>query len=248
MKNMHTQQNRIINGDFYDELLKIQMKSVDMILTDLPYNTTQVKWDKEIDLRKMWDLFHHVLKDNGVVCLTASDIFAHKLALSNEKEYKYDLIWHKSKSGSALTGKYRPVKYHEVILVFGNKIKYNPQMVKGEPYKRNQSPSNKTNNHKVGIRQVTVNNLGTRFPSTIQYFQQKWRRQDQLHPTQKPVELFEWLIKSFSDEGDVVLDCCAGSGTTGVACNNLNRNYILIEKEEEYYNIIKGRIQESDLK
>lgn len=234
--------SQIILGDFYEELLKIRTNTVDMILTDLPYNSTANTWDVELDLPEMWNLFRHVLKDNGVVCLTASDRFAHKLALSNQKEYKYDLIWHKSKSGSSFVGKHRPVKYHEVILVFGGK-KYNPQMVEGEPYTRTQSPSGKTNNHKIGFKQVTVDNKGTRFPSTIQYFQQKWRRQDQIHPTQKPVKLFEWLIKSYSDEGDTILDCCAGSGTTGVACKTLNRDYILIEKEQKYYDVIMERLK-----
>jgi site-specific DNA-methyltransferase (adenine-specific) len=171
--------------------------------------------------------------------------------MSNVKNFKYEWIWHKSKCGSAFTSKYRPQQKHESVLVFSKNNKktiYNPQMVEGEKYYRKRKSNKngeKPNNHKLGVisESETINN-GTRYPSTVQYFQQKWRRQDQLHPTQKPVALFEYLIKTYTNEGDLVLDNCAGSGTTAIACINTNRNYILMEKEEKYCEIIRKRISE----
>jgi site-specific DNA-methyltransferase (adenine-specific) len=185
-----------------------------------------------------------MIKDEGAIVLTATQPFASNLIMSNIKMFKYEWIWHKSKCGSSFTAKYRPLSKHENILVFGKgKTKYNPQMNEGEPYKRKYTLS-KTNNHKYGIRGAEADNKGTRHPSTVQYFQQKWRRQDQLHPTQKPVPLFEYLIKTYSNENDLILDNCAGSGTTGVAAFNTNRNCIMIEKELEYCDIIKNRMNE----
>ena len=130
---------------------------------------------------------------------------------------------------------------HENVLVFGKGVvKYNPEMLEGTPYKRDFTPA-KLNNHKFGIKGAKTDNKGTRFPDTVLFFQQKWRRQDQIHPTQKPVALFEYLIRTYTNEGDTVLDNCAGSGTTAIACLNTNRNAILIEKDEQYFNAAKER-------
>lgn len=132
---------------------------------------------------------------------------------------------------------------HEHCLVFGKaRIKYNPQMLVGEPYKRT-GVAIKTNNHKYGLKQVTTENMGTRHPSSILNFAQKWRRQDQIHPTQKPIELLEWLIKSYSEPDDVILDNCFGSGSCLIAAKNLNRRFIGIEKEEKYFNIAKEKLE-----
>lgn len=169
--------------------------------------------------------------------------------MSNLKEFKYDWVWEKSKSGSAFTAKYRPVCKHETISVFslnGKKTQYYPIMEAGEPYRRTHRISEcDVNNHGIGFnrREVESVNNGFRYPTTILRFQQKWRRQDQMHPTQKPVELCEYLIKTYTKEGMTVLDNCMGSGTTGVACVNTGRYFIGIELDEHYFEVARERIE-----
>ena len=237
--------NSIILGDYNDHLPLIPDKSVDMINCDLPYHLTSCHWDVEIDLDELWTHYKRIIKDNGAIVLTASQPFTSKLVMSNLKWFKYEWVWYKSKCGSSFTAKYRPESKHENVLVFGiGKVTYNPQMEYGEAYQRRECRRNK-NSHKLGIKKrLSVVNNGTRFPETVQYFQQKWRRDDQLHPTQKPVALYEYLIKTYTNEGDLVLDNCAGSMTTAIACINLNRDYICIEKEKEYYDKGIQRIKE----
>ena len=239
--------NNVYLGDCLDIMKDIKDKSVDFICCDLPFGSTKNQWDILIPFDKLWEQYKRIIKKDGAIALFGTGLFAYKLALSNEKMYKYEIIWGKSKSGSSFTAKYRPVSKHENILIFGDgKVKYNPQLVEGEPYyrKRKANKGDKPNNHKLGvISESETTNTGFRYPSSVQFFQQKWRRQDQLHPTQKPVELLEWLVKSYSNEGDLVLDNTAGSGSLGLACQNTNRNFILIEKEEKYVNIIKERLK-----
>lgn len=242
--------DKVICGDCLEVMPSIPDKSIDMILCDLPYGTTACKWDTVIPFESLWKNYRRVIKDNGAIVLTATQPFTSHLVLSNLKMFKYEWIWEKSKCGSAFTSKYRPQQKHENVLVFGNgAIIYNPQMTKGEPYyvRRHQNKDGKKlNNHRLGVvsESETINN-GTRFPKTVIYFQQKWRRQDQVHPTQKPVTLFEYLIKTYTNEGDLVLDNCLGSGTTAVACKNLNRCFIGIEISPEYCEIAKQRIEET---
>lgn len=229
------------NDDCFNIFPKIDNKSVNLICCDLPYGTTKNKWDSLLDLEKLWKQYERILAPKGNIVLFGTGLFAFKLALSNEKLFRYDMVWKKSKCGSPLTAKYMPLKKHELILVFGKSASnYYPQMVEGTPYKR-KFTLNKVNNMEYGIKGVVTNNLGTRHPITILDFPQKWRRQDQLHPTQKPLELCEWLVNSFSKEGDIVLDNCMGSNSTGIACDRLNRNFIGIEKEIEYFNIAINR-------
>ena len=169
-------------------------------------------------------------------------MFAFKLALSNEKLFRYEMVWKKSKCGSPLTAKYMPLKKHELILVFGKSASnYNPQLTEGTPYKRKWTP-NKVNNMEYGIAGVITDNKGTRHPTTVLDFPQQWRRQDQLHPTQKPVELLEWIVNGFSNENDLVLDNTAGSCSTAIACIKTKREWIMIEKEEQYYNLSLKRV------
>lgn len=236
----------LIQGDCLEKMKDIPDKSIDMILCDLPYGTTACKWDTIIPFEPLWEQYKRIIKDNGAIVLTASQPFTSALVMSNIKMFKYEWIWGKSKCGSPLAAKYRPMAKHENILVFGKGvIKYNPEMLEGIPYKRDFTPT-KLNNHKFGIKGANkTDNKGTRFPDTVLFFQQKWRRQDQLHPTQKPVALFEYLIKTYTNEGDLVLDNCMGSGTTGVACKNLNRNFIGIELDPEYFKIAEKRINEN---
>jgi len=221
-----------------------------MILADLPYGTTACKWDTIIPFEPLWEQYERIIKDNGAVVLTASQPFTSALVMSNIKDFKYELIWDKNYGGSPGVAKYRPMPSHESILVFGkSKLVYNPQMRTGKPYKDKRSGERSKingNEHKFGYKNnFNIINKGTRYPLSvikIQKFNQKGQ-----HPTQKPVALFEYLIKTYTDEGDLVLDNCAGSGTTGVACQNLNRNFILIEKEKKYIKIIKQRLRQKPL-
>lgn len=224
-------------SDCLDILPTIPDNSIDAVICDLPYGITANKWDSVIPMDVLWKEYERIVKPKGNIVLFGTGLFAFKLALSNEKLFRYEMVWKKSKSGSPLTAKYMPLKKHELILVFGQPAsKYNPQMVEGAPYKRKWT-LNKQNNMKYGIKGVQTDNPGTRHPSTVLDFPQKWRRQDQKHPTQKPIPLMEWLVKSFTDEGDTVLDNAMGVGTTGMACKNLNRNFIGIEIEEKYFDV-----------
>lgn len=234
------QNNSIIHADCMNIFPKIKDKSIDMILCDLPYGNTANEWDKLLPIIPLWKEYERIIKDKGNIILFGTGLFAFKLALSNEKLFRYDMVWKKSKCGSPMIAKYMPMKRHELILVFGKSASnYYPQMTEGTPYKRNWTVTN-NNNMKYGITGASADNKGTRHPISILDFPQQWRRQDQHHPTQKPVPLFEWLIKSYSKEGELVLDNCAGIGTTGKACLNTNRNFILIEKELEYYERMKN--------
>ena len=234
--------NLLINADCFDVFPFIEDKSVDMILCDLPYGTTANKWDSVLDLNKLWAEYERILKPKGNIVLFGAGLFAFKLALSNEKLFRYDMVWKKSKCGSPLTAKYMPLKKHEMIMVFGKSASYYyPQLTEGTPYKRKWTP-NKVNNMEYGIAGVQTDNKGTRHPITVLDFPQQWRRQDQIHPTQKPIELLEYLIKTYTNEGDIVLDNCMGSGTTNLACLKLNRRSIGIEKETPYYDIAVKRL------
>lgn len=234
--------NQIYLGDCLEIMKQIPDKSINLICADLPFGITANKWDSQIPLDKLWLEYERIIAPKGNILLFGVGLFAFKLALSNEKLFRYEMIWKKSKCGSPLTAKYMPLKKHEMILVFGESAAYyHPQLVDGEPYKRKWTP-NKVNNMKFGIEGVQTDNKGTRHPITVLDFPQKWRRQDQIHPTQKPVELLEWIVKSYSREDDLVLDNTSGSSTTAIACINTNRNWIMIEKEEKYYNLSKNRI------
>ena len=234
---------------YNDDAIKIMRQlidkgvEVDAIIADIPYGIHNNKFDEVIPFDDMWDCLTKLVKPKGNIVLFAGGLFTYKLALSNTKLFRYELIWKKSKCGSPFTAKYIPLKKHENILVFGKSAAYyEPQMQIGPPYKRKYTP-NKVNNIGFGLKGVQTDNKGTRHPTTILDFPQKWRRQDQLHPTQKPVELMEFLVKSYCPENGLVLDFTMGSGSTGVACRNTNRNFIGIEIDENYYNIAKDRIE-----
>jgi len=234
---------KLWHGDCLELMNNISDKSINLICADLPYGTTANKWDSLIPLDLLWLQYERILADKGNIILFGTGLFAFRLALSNEKLFRYDMVWKKSKCGSPLTAKYMPMKKHELLLVFGKSAAYyNPQMEIGLPYKRKWTP-NKTNNMKYGIEGVQTDNKGTRYPITIRDYPQLWRRQDQLHPTQKPIELLNWIILSYSKENDVVLDNTMGSGTTMVSCKNTNRKGIGIEKDKKYFDIAVERIE-----
>ena len=231
-------------GDCLDILPTIPAHSVDAVIADPPYGCHAMDWDGVIPHEAMWRELERIVKPDGNIVLFGTGLFAYKLALSNERLFRYDLVWRKSKCGSPLTAKYMPMKKHELVLVFGRRAaKYNPQMLPGEPYERRVT-KHRTNNLKFGIKGVVERNGGWRFPPSVLDFPQKWRRQDQLHPTQKPVELMEWLVRSYTDENDVVLDFTMGSGSTGVAAMRTGRRFIGIEKDGRYFNVASKRIED----
>ena len=235
--------NKIYNEDCLEGMKRIDDKSIDMILCDLPYGTTQNKWDSVIPLDELWKEYKRIIKDNGVIVLTSQGIFTAKLMLSNEKWFKYKLVWVKSKATNFLNAKKQPLRKHEDICVFYNKQpQYNPQMTEGEPYDKGVRKNQLTGSY-GDFNPVHVKSEGMRYPTDVVYFKTAESEGKVYHSTQKPVALFEYLIKTYTDEGEIVLDNCIGSGTTAVACLNTNRNFIGFEKEDKYYNIANERIE-----
>ena len=226
-------------GDCLELMKNIPDESIDMILCDLPYGTTRNKWDSIISLDKLWEQYERIIKNNGAIVLFSQMPFTIILAESNFKRLKYEWIWEKEQGTGFLNSKKMPLKSHENILVFYKKQPtYNPQMRIGfKPYiiKKGNHGSNYGNDKGA----ITISN-GERFPLDIINFK---RDKDKLHPTQKPVALLEYLIKTYTNENDTVLDNCMGSGSTGVACINTNRNFIGIEIDDHYFKIAKERIE-----
>ena len=239
---------KLLHGDCLELMQGIPGKSIDMILCDLPYGTTACKWDTIIPFEPLWEQYERIIKDNGAIVLFGVQPFTSDLINSNRKMYKYDLIWNKDLCKNPGLAKIRPLPSFENISVFGSgKITYNPQMEKGKPYTDvRKKPTNvfNGNEHKYGFSGNTVNvvNNGTRYPKSVITLRNPNRKGQ--HPTQKPVDLMEYLIKTYTNEGDTVLDNCMGSGTTGVACINTNRNFIGIEIDDKYFEIAKQRIKE----
>lgn len=231
--------NKVIHWDCLEEMKNIPDWSIDMILCDLPYWTTQNKWDSIIPLDLLWKQYERIIKNNWAIVLTAQTPFDKVLGVSNLKLLKYEWIWEKSQATGFLNSKKMPLKNHENILVYYKKPPvYNPQFTEWKPYTaKSNSSANKWNYWKFNDN-ITINEW-IRYPKSIQKFTNWWKCD---HPTQKPVALFEYLIKTYTNEWDLVLDNCAWSWTTWVACQNTNRNYILIEKEQEYIDIINKRL------
>jgi site-specific DNA-methyltransferase (adenine-specific) len=223
-------------GDCLEVMKQIPDKSVDAIICDLPYGTTQNKWDSVIPLDLLWDQYKRICK--GAIVLTAQSPFDKVLGCSNLKMLKYEWIWKKESGTGFLNAKKAPLKNHENILVFYEKQPtYNPQMRTGfKPYVCKKG--GETTNYNLSGSVITQSN-GDRYPLTVIEFK---RDKDKIHPTQKPVALMEYLIKTYTNEGDTILDNCMGSGTTGVACKNLNRKFIGIEQDANYFEIAKSRI------
>ena len=237
--------NDIILGDCTEAMKDIESDSVDVIITDLPYGVTRNKWDTVIPFDQLWTQWNRVKKVNTPIILFGQGMFTSKLMNSNEN-WRYNLIWEKDRPSGHLNSKKMFMRSHEDIIIFYDKLPtYNPQMTKGNKNHKVGSQEgeicNTNNNYGKFTRSDKADELGDmKYPRSILKFN---KEHPPIHPTQKPVKLLEYLIKTFSNDGDTILDCCAGSGTTGVACKNLNRNYILIEKEQEYYNIIKERLR-----
>jgi len=237
--------NQIIQGDCLEVMKDIPDKSIDMILCDLPYGTTACKWDTIIPFEPLWEQYKKIIKNNGAIVLTGQSLFSANLILSGGKLYRYSLIWKKTKAGGFLNAKRMPLQSHEDILVFYKRLPvFNPQMIAGKPYTKRAVTNGDGRNYgkfnRVG--EISVNS-GTRYPTSI--IEVSNDNHNSLHPTQKPVALFEYLIKTYTNEGDLVLDNCAGSFTAAIASENLKRNWICIEKEAEYCAIGEKRISEN---
>lgn len=230
--------------EIMDKLIEKGVK-VDAIITDPPYGTTACKWDTVIPFDEMWDRLNKLIKDNGAIVLFGSEPFSSKLRCSNLKNYKYDWVWNKKLAGNGILAKKQPLKIHENVIVFNSKI-YIPQMTTGKLRKK------LTNNLKIseinggdGVKRATETFNDQYYPTSIQEFSMANLRRNRLHPTQKPVDLLEYLIKTYTNENEIVLDFTMGSGSTGVACINTNRKFIGIELDEKYFNIAKKRIEDA---
>lgn len=247
--------NNVYHGDCLDLMKNIDSKSIDMILCDLPYGTTACKWDTVIPFEPLWEQYKRIIKDNGAIVLTASQPFTSALVVSNIKWFRYEWIWSKNVPSGMVLANIMPMKYHENILVFyKNKPTYNKQMIcrewktqknEGKPIKRRATPDGHgINNEKKEWKEFDGK---IKNPSSIINFDVVPRATGTMHPTQKPVALFEYLIKTYTNEGELVLDNCAGSGTTGIACINTGRKYILMEKDDSYFELILKRIEEHNI-
>ncbi len=247
--------NTVTQGDCLELMRSVPTGSVDMILCDLPYGTTACKWDTIIPFEPLWEQYKRIMKSNGAIVLTASQPFTSALVMSNTKMFKYEWIWEKSMASNFATANKIPMKYHENVLVFYNKQpSYNPiREQRSEVGKDRLKNSGKILNSTKGrTDHITINkpiyseyDKETIMPKSVQKIKSEPNcNGTKVHPTQKPVALFEYLIKTYTNEGETVMDNCAGSGTTAIACINTNRNYILMEKETEYINVINKRIAE----
>lgn len=227
-------------GDCLELMKDIPDGSVDLILCDLPYGRTKNRWDKQIPFEPLWEQYERIIKKNGAIVLFGSEPFSTRLRMSNLKLYRYDWIWKKNKATQYLNARKMPLNNYELISVFYKKLPtYNPQMGQGKPY---------SNKHKPGDSGACYGNVGyserknvtTRYPQRIIEFGVDMKAE--YHTTQKPVPLLEYLIKTYTNPGDVVLDNCMGSGSTGVACINTGRSFIGIELEQDFFNVAIDRI------
>jgi site-specific DNA-methyltransferase (adenine-specific) len=248
--------NKVILGDCLIEMQNIPDKSIDMILCDLPYGTTACKWDVIIPFEPLWEQYKRIIKDNGAIVLTASQPFTTKLISSNFEMFKYEWIWNKNTTSGFALAKKQPMKNHENILVFyKEQPTYNPIKEPRDMSEESKKRMNYEFSSTKGINQINGGIKKVKYepgdkqlcyPKTVQKINNIVNNNSgRAHPTQKPVALFEYLIKTYTNEGDLVIDNCAGSGTTAIACINTNRNYILIEKEEKYFDIINKRIEDA---
>jgi DNA modification methylase len=234
---------KLLHGDCLYKMSEIESGSVDMILTDPPYGTTACKWDSIIPLEPMWEQLKRIIKPNGAIVMTASQPFTSVLTCSNLDMFKYSLVWEKPSSTGHLNAKKMFMRAHEDVLVFySNPPVYNPQMTHGHKRKAATADREKKESDCYGSQKgVTSYDSTSRYPRSVQVFSSD-KQKSKLHPTQKPVALMEYLIKTYTNEGETVLDFTMGSGTTGVAAKKLNRDFIGIEMDDAYFKIAKERI------
>jgi len=230
----------LIEGDCLDVMRELAPGSIDMVLCDLPYGTTQNKWDAVIPFAPLWAEYKRISKPNAAIVLTASQPFTSALVMSNLPMFKYQWVWEKPKATGHLDARRKPLKAHEDVTVFyASYPTYNPQLTAGKPYKNNPKPGDAGECYGE-VKEYSFENKGTRFPRSVLYFTHETKPQ---HPTQKPVALLEYLTRTYTNEGDTVLDNTMGSGSTGVACANTGRRFIGIEKDPAYFDIACERIE-----
>lgn len=247
--------HKLYNDDCFNVFPKLEENSVGLVLVDPPYGTTAIEWDNVLDSKKMWEGIDRVAKDDANIILFASQPFTSMLVCSKLDWFRYELIWNKNKCGSPGLAKQRPMKTHENILVFSKKAKatYLPIIEKGNPYYRQCKDEEKgygtgKNSHKYGFAKnklIKSENHGTRYPKSIIHCSRNFSAQQTVHPTQKPTNLLSWLILTYSNQNDVVLDFTMGSGSAGVAAIETGRNFIGVEMTKEYYDIAEKRINEA---
>ena len=240
---MQEMSNAVHHGHCLDVMKLIDDTSIDMILCDLPYATRRAcKWDSLIPFEPLWEQYNRIIKDNGAIVLTGSQPFTSRLVISNEKMFRYEWIWDKKKGGNIMNLKVAPYKVHENIVVFSKKPhNYYPIMVP----QKTRTGKTYSSGEATGVPNFgDVRIYKEKYPKSILEYSNASQK-GKVHPTQKPVSLFEYLIKTYTREGDLVLDNCAGSGTTGIACQNTGRNFILIEKELKYCEIAINRLKEN---
>lgn len=248
--------NKIYNEDCLEGMKNIEDKSIDMILCDLPYGTTKCKWDTMIPLDKLWEQYNRVIKDNGAIVLFGQEPFSSNLRLSNEKLYKYDWIWEKSNPSNIGNANKQPLKYHEFIHVFYKKqCIYNKQMIPRESPRMKQAHKSNYVFHNSTAETMNLDYIeidskkydaNFKNPSSILKIPSLRPNSKEFvkHPTQKPISLCEYMIKTYTNENETVLDNCIGSGSTAIACINTNRNYIGFEMDNTYFNLANKRIEE----
>ena len=240
MSTLNSFRNSLIEGDCLDVLPTMPDKSVDMILCDLPYGTTRNNWDSVIPLEPLWEQYLRVIKDRGAIVLTAQGLFTAKLIMSQEQHFKYRIIWVKSKATNFLNAKRQPLRKHEDICVFYKKAPtYNPQMSEGDPYDKGVRKDQLTGSY-GDFDPAHIKSSGARYPTDVVYFKTAESEGEVWHPTQKPVALGRYLVRTFTNPGDVVMDNAFGSGSFLVAAHLENRDYVGIEKNDELKRF-KGR-------
>lgn len=230
--------NAVHQGDCLEVMREIPDKSIDMILCDLPYGTTKAVWDEVIPFAPLWEQYRRIIKPGRAIVLTASQPFTAALVMSNPAWFRYEWIWEKDSASNFLNGKIHPLRIHENICIFGSEtVDYHPQQTRGKPYRVRKGPESELYGTKQ--KQHEYENTGTRMPKSII----RIPREVGHHPTQKPAALFQYLIRTYTEEGEIVLDNCAGSGTTGVAALNEGRKFILIEQDPGYCETARRRLR-----
>ena len=248
---------KLYNASCFDIFPTLNDNSVDMVCVDPPYGTTTINWDKMLDFDKMWQELNRIVKPNGNMIIFGSQPFTSLVICSNLKQFRYELVWNKNKCGSPGLAKIRPQKVHENIMVFQRESKgatYNPIMETGDAYTRkSKNPEgygSGKNTHGYGFgnkKMMESSNSGTRYPKSILHASRNFSAQQTVHPTQKPTNLLNWLIMTYSDEGDTVMDFTMGSGSCGVSAKLTGRKFIGMELEKDYYDIAVKRIDDVNL-
>lgn len=238
---------KLVNCDMFDDigLKSIEESSIDAVITDFPYGTLNKRnsWDKVIDYKRFWEEVKRIKKEIAPVISTAQMPFTAYLISTNYDDFKYTLVWEKSKATGYLNAKKQPMRAHEDIVVFYEKqCTYNPQMIEGKPYNKGCAVRDTMAYGKQEKAVLVKNDSGLRYPRSVQYFVTA-ENEGKLHPTQKPVALLEWLVKTYTNENETVLDPCMGSATTAIACLKTGRNFIGFELKKEYFEVAKARVK-----